>query len=144
MIGYPQLAIAIGTLGMMITLLGLFPGITGVETGQGIGALQFSVIWTGLMLVHVGALMFVRFTYYAGRKATLAQQIGIRLSFTGLLIVAITGLADYLGFGSHSPYAGQIVRFGPLQIAGILGGLLIASLGVFIYALSGSSDEPPD
>ena len=138
-----QAGIAIAVLGAVIALMGLFPSITGTEPTPGIGILQILVILTGFSTLIGGAFIYVQSAYYPGTKHNLAQQIGLRLSLTGLVIATASGLADILGFGSHPVgIEGQRPLFGTYQAAGLLGGFIIASLGVIIFAVMG--DHPPD
>jgi hypothetical protein len=131
-----QFGIAVGALGVMLTFMGLFPGVTGIEATGGIGPLQIFTILGGFSLLIAGALIYVKFTFYLGRPANLVQQIGIRLALTGLIFAAMAGLADILGFGSNPPDTGSIY-LGPWQAVGMVGSLFIASLGVLIYAVTG-------
>jgi hypothetical protein len=137
MIGLGQFGIAIGALGFVLTTMGLFPGMTGLTPGEGVGIVQFALIMIGLFLLIFGALTYVKFTFYQARPANLAQQIGVRLALTGLVLAAMAGLADFFGFGSHARAPGTDVFFGPLQAVSTIGGFLIASLGVVIYAMMG-------
>ena len=139
-----QVGIAVAVLGGVITLIGLFPSITGFEPLQGIGILQILVILTGFSTLITGTFIFVQTTYYPGVRHNLAQQIGVRLSMTGLVIATASGLADVLGFGTHPPSAEQRPFLGTLQAAGLIGGFLIASAGVLIFAMLGDSDPPDD
>ncbi|HVU09794.1 MAG TPA: hypothetical protein VHD90_00895 [Phototrophicaceae bacterium] len=141
MIGIAQFGIAIAALGVVLALMGLFPGVTGVTPTAGVGIIQFLSILVGFALLDLGALMYVKFTFYVGRSANLLQQVGVRLALTGLVLAGLAGMADFLGFGSHARTATSDVYFGPLQALGLLGGLVISALGVLIYAVTGS---PPD
>ncbi len=141
MIGIAQFGIAIAALGVVLALMGLFPGVTGIQSATGVGVVQFISILVGFSLLDLGALMYVKFTFFAGRQANLAQQIGVRLMLTGLVLAGLTGMADFLGFGSHSRETGGDVFFGQLQALGLLSSLLISALGVLVYAVTGS---PPD
>ncbi len=141
MIGIPQFGIAIAALGIVLALMGLFPGVTGIQTAVGVGVVQFVSILIGFTLLDLGALIYVKFTLYVGRSSTLAQQIGVRLTLTGLVLAGLTGMADFLGFGSHARTATTDVYFGQLQALGLIGSLLISALGVMIYAVMGN---PPD
>ena len=141
MTGIPQIGIALGSLGAIIIFMGLFPGVTGITPGRGVGIVQFTVILVGYTLLHLGALIYVKFAFYAGRPSNLAQQVGIRLTLTGLVFGAMAGFADFLGFGSHLRAEGVEVIFGPLQAIGVVGSFFLASLGILIYALTG---PPPD
>ena len=139
MIGIAQFGIAIAALGIVVTLMGLFPGVTGIQPAAGVGVIQFVLILLGFTLLDFGALLYVKFTFYVARASNLAQQIGIRLTLTGLVLAGLTGLADFLGFGSHARTATTDVFFGQLQALGLLGSLLISALGVMLYAVTGGA-----
>jgi hypothetical protein len=138
-----QLAILIGTLGLMLALIGLFPSVTGVEPKSGIGLLQILVALLGLSLLIGGALLFAKITFYPYVGTNLAQQIAVRLSLTGLLITAAAGLADLLGFGSHPPNVSEdvIPVLGPWQASGMVVGFLVASVGVVVFTWMGPSGD---
>jgi len=141
MIGIGQFGIVVAALGIVLALMGLFPGVTGIQVAAGVGIVQFVSILSGFTLLDLGALVYVKFSFYVRRAANLAQQIGVRLTLTGLVLAGLTGMADFLGFGSHARTATSDVYFGQLQALALLGSLLIAALGVLIYAVTGS---PPD
>ena len=136
-----QFGIALGALGTVLTFMGLFPGVTGLTPAKGIGIVQIVTMLMGFTLLILGALIYVKFTFYVGHPANLAQQIGIRLSLTGLLFAAMSGAADIVGFGSHGSATGTPPLFGMLQAIGIIGSFIIAALGVLIYAVSGNIDS---
>jgi protein-S-isoprenylcysteine O-methyltransferase Ste14 len=130
-----QVAILIGAMGLMLVLIGFFPSITGVEPKSGVGVLQILIIILGLALLIIAALVFVKVSFYPESQRNLAQDIAIRLSLTGLLMSGAAGLADVLGFGSHSPGVEENLPYlGPWQAAGIAIGFAVASLGVLIFA----------
>lgn len=137
-----QFGIALGTLGAMLTLMGLFPGITGLEPTLGIGLVQIFVIVLGLSLLLIGGLFYVKFAFYAYEPSTLAQQIAVRLALSGIVFMLLTGLADVFGFGSNPRIPGSDIVIGPLQTIGLIGSFTIGSLGVILYALFGG-DTPP-
>lgn len=135
-----QFGIALGALGAMLTFMGLFPGVTGIQPNPGIGIMQLFTILVGFMLLILGALIYVKFTFYAFKAGNLAQQIGIRLALTGLLFAAMVALSDVLGFGSHLIDSPSGTFFGVLQAMGMIGSFMVASLGVLIYAVTGEPD----
>ncbi|MBE0688652.1 MAG: hypothetical protein IH587_00845 [Anaerolineae bacterium] len=137
MIKISQFGVALGALGFILTLMGLFPGVTGIRQGEGVGAVQFVVIWFGFALLILGGLVYVKYTYYPQTPSNLAQQIGVRLAWTGLIATGMCGLADFLGFGSHMPLLAPEPVFGELQLIGVLGGFLLSALGVAIFAAAG-------
>ncbi len=140
-----QAGIALGTLGAVIALMGLFPGVTGLDITRGIGVIQIVTILAGFTLLIVGALLYVQGAFYSGVKHNLAQQIALRLSATGLVFCAISGLVDLLGFGSHPPGLTDGPFLGYWQAFGMIGGFGVASLGVILFALTGpDNDDAPD
>lgn len=136
---FAKVGIALGALGVMICFMGLFPGITGAEPTVGIGLIQVAMVISGYALLILGALTYLKYTFYLDVPATLSQQVGTRLALTGLLFAALAGLADILGFGSHiRDDAGDIFFFGQLQMIGILASFGLSSLGVLVYVLAGA------
>jgi uncharacterized membrane protein len=133
--------VVLGIFGVVLTLIGLFPSLTGAEASEGVGVLQLLVVLTGLSVFILGGFVFVKGTYYADKAQTLAQSIGVRLSLTGLVLASFAGFADLLGFGTHPPGQPVPPLLGPWQATGIIGGFMIASLGVLVYAAFGERDE---
>ena len=133
-----QMGMLLGTAGIVMAVTGLFPSLTGQAVMGGIGALQLAAMLSGLSLLIFGALLYVKAAFYPRVRATLAQQIAVRLSLTALLIAGMASAADVLGFGSnvHALYA-EDIYFGPLQAAGLIGGFGVAASGVLLYALGG-------
>lgn len=136
-----QVAIAIAVLGGVLAFMGLFPGVIGLDVAAGVGLFQISVILVGFTLLILGAIWFVQTNYYPHREQTLMQEIGVRLSLTGLMVAYASGLSDILGIGSHPPFGDQRMFLGTWQITGLVGGFVVASLGVIIFALLGPNDD---
>ncbi len=132
-----QPAIALVALGVILTLMGLFPGVTGLQSTVSIGIVQLTAMLIGFTLMIFGALLYVKFTFYPTTPSNLLQQIGTRLALTGLLFAALSGLADILGFGSHTAAATVDAFIGPLQAVGVIGNFVLAAMGVLLYAMSG-------
>lgn len=140
-----QVGIVIGVLGGVLALIGFFPSLTGLEASAGFGLVQILTVLTGFTLIMFGAFVFVQSVLYPGQKHTLFQQIGVRLSLTGLLIATAAGLADALGYGSNQPTLGELrPTVGPYQFFGIMGGFFIAALGILLFAQSGRRDDLPE
>ncbi len=136
-----QFGIALSTLGAVLALMGMFPGVSGLDATPGIGVLQIVMILSGFTLLISGALLYVQGAFYPGVKHNLTQQIAVRLSATGLLFAGIAGMGDLLGFGSHPPLITDGPFLGYWQALGLIGGFLVASLGVVLFALSGPGDK---
>jgi hypothetical protein len=133
-----QAGIITAILGAVVTFIGLFPGVVGLEVLPGIGLLQLIIVLIGMGLLFFGAYVFAQNVYYPGVRHNLAQQIGTRLSMTGLVIAVASGLSDILGFGSHPPIPPvQRPFLGSWQTAGLIGGFVLASFGLIIFVLLG-------
>ncbi|MEL6524608.1 MAG: hypothetical protein AAFQ07_02760 [Chloroflexota bacterium] len=137
---FGQVGIAFGMLGIMIVIMGLFPGVTGVDDTVGIGVVQVFMLLMGYAMMNFGGLIYAKFTFYATQQSTLVQQIGMRLMLTGLLFAAIAGLSDILGFGSHVRTETSDIFFGGLQGIGTIASLTVSSFGVMIYTIAGEPE----
>lgn len=136
---FGQVGIAISTLGIMVALMGLFPGLTGVDETPGIGLVQVIMLLVGYTMLSLGAVLYVKVTFYIGIPSNLVQQIGLRLMLTGLLFASIAGLADILGFGSHLRTDFTDIFFGGWQAVGTLASLAVSSFGVLLYTVAGDA-----
>lgn len=140
-----QAGVTIAILGAVVAFIGLFPGVIGLEVLPGIGLLQIIIVLIGFGLLFFGAYIFAQNVYYPGVKHNLAQQIGTRLSMTGLVIAVASGLADILGFGSHPPMPPvQRPFLGSWQTAGLIGGFALASFGLILFVLLGPDHDDDD
>jgi RimJ/RimL family protein N-acetyltransferase len=139
-----QFGILVATLGVILGLIGLYPGVTGVEPKSGIGILQIIILLFGMTLVIVGAMIFVKVGFYPTAPSNLAQRIAIRLSFTGLLFSAAVGLSDVLGYGSNPPNGDESFPIlGIYQVAGLVIGFVVALFGVVLFLVAGPVYETP-
>ncbi len=144
MVKVAQLGIALGLLGIVISLIGLFPGMIALPPTPGFGVAQIFITLVGFTTLVLGALLYVKFAFYAGKSHTLAQQVGIRLSLTGITFAALAGLADVLGFGSNLRSEGSEELVGPIQMIALLLCFGVAALGVMLYAIAGDPDPIED
>jgi hypothetical protein len=138
---FAQVGIAIGALGVVLALMGLFPQLTGAVVTPGIGLVQVTLMLMGYSLLLGGAIIYAKFTFYLGIPPTLIQQIGLRLTMTGIVFAALAGYADIFGFGSHLRTDNSDVFFGGFQAIGLLLSLAMSSFGVVVYAVSGILPE---
>ena len=135
---FAQVGIALGALGGIVCFMGLFPGVTGAVPSAGIGLVQVVMVLIGYTLLILGALTYLKFTFFLDVPATLVQNIGTRLALTGILFAALAGMADILGFGTHVHDDTSDLYFGQLQMIGILASFGLSSFGVLIYVLAGA------
>jgi hypothetical protein len=115
--------------GLIIFVIGVDPKLIHMKRSHVVGFVQMGTWTFGLAMVLLGAFSTVR-VVRNGRPTTLRASIGARLVATGFVISTVASFADLLGIGSH--HLPNIV-FGPLQVAGLAGGVLISLLGVVLY-----------
>ncbi|MCS6836868.1 MAG: hypothetical protein NZ750_12740 [Anaerolineae bacterium] len=141
---FAQVGIAIGALGVVLALMGLFPGLTGVQPTPGIGIVQVTMLLTGYGLLLMGGLIYAKSMFYLGQAPNLWQQIGTRLALTGWIFAALSGFADLFNFGSHLRTETSDIFFGQLQGLGLIASFGVAAFGVLLYVLGGQPRLPPD
>jgi len=116
-------------LGLLVFLVGINPDLIGMNRSRVIGFIQMGVWLSGLGLLLLGAFLTVR-VVRNGRPMSLRAEVGTRLIATGYVISSAASLADFLAIGSHRlPW----VYLGPLQVAGLAGGVVVSLLGVLLY-----------
>ena len=108
-------------------------------TTVGIGLVQVVMIIIGYTLLILGAITYLKYTFFLDVPANLVQQIGTRLALTGILFATLAGMADILGFGTHIRDETSELFFGQLQMIGILASFALSSLGVLVYVLAGAN-----
>ena len=120
---------ALAIIGVLVFVVGISPGLIGMDRSRVIGFIQMGVWLTGLGLVLLGAFLAVR-VVRNGRPMSLRAEIGTRLIATGYVVSATATLADFLSIGSHRlPW----VYFGPLQVGGLVAGVVVGIIGVLLY-----------
>lgn len=127
---YRQLRIRIGLvfsfMGLILFLLGVNPGIFGLDRSPVIGFVQIAVFLIGLGMISLGGFIALN-TLWNGKQKSIVADIGFRLASTGFVIAVAAGLADIFGLGNH-PFP-QVPVFGPWQAAGVIIGQVIIAIG---------------
>jgi hypothetical protein len=115
--------------GLFIFLIGVYPDLIGMDRSPVIGFVQIGVWLTGLAILLLGAYATVRVARN-GLSTSLRADIGIRLIATGYVIAAVASLADFIGVGAQRM---PLIAFGPVQVVGLVIGVLVSLLGVILY-----------
>ena len=116
-------------IGLLIFMIGIYPNLIGMDRSPVVGFVQIGVWLLGLGLLLLGATMSVR-VIRNGYPNSLKSEVGRRLIATGYVFAVAASFADFLGIGSHSLPG---ISYGPLQVVGLLIGVLISLLGVILY-----------
>jgi hypothetical protein len=124
--------VALIAAGFFLFVIGLFPGLFGLDWTPGIGLLQITTLLLGITVMTVSAYVYARLTLPKAEPArSLRAEIGVRLMATGLVVAYGSGYADLLGIGSGG-HGGPLV-FGPVKAAGVALGVLVIAAGLFLY-----------
>jgi hypothetical protein len=116
-------------IGLFIFILGAEPDLIGMDRSPVVGFVQIGVWLSGLALLLVSAYAAVR-VIRNSRPTSLRADIGVRLIGTGYVVAAAASLADFIGIGAqHMP----TVSFGPLQVVGLIVGVLLSLVGLILY-----------
>jgi hypothetical protein len=115
--------------GIFLFIIGIHPDFIGMDRSPVVGFIQVGVWLFGLALILVGAYATLHILRNK-RPTTLRAEIGERLIATGYVVAAAASLADFIGIGSHEI---PELTFGPIQIAGLIVGVVTALLGIVLY-----------
>ena len=127
-----RIAVAIIVFGFFVFIIGRFPGLIRLDLTPGIGLLKITVFLIGISLMTLGAYLYVLATRRQAGPHRLGEMIGVRLMGTGLVLCYASGYADILGIGTER--LGDPLVLGPLQAVGIVLGVLVIALGLFLYS----------
>lgn len=117
-------------IGTLIFLIGINPDLIGMNRSLAVGFVQVGVWLTGLAAALLGAYLSLR-VVRNGRPKTLLNDIGLRLAATGYVVAAAASLADFIGIGSHAIPA---LKFGRIQVAGLVVGIVVSLIGLALYS----------
>jgi hypothetical protein len=124
-----RVGIAITIFGLVVFLIGVDPGLFGLDRSPVMGFVQIAVFLIGLAFMCVGGFITLNGLWNGLQKSILAD-IGLRLVTTGYLVAVATGMADVFGLGNHTfplvPY------FGPWQARGVILGEVAIAIGMLM------------
>lgn len=137
--------LALVLVGVVLLMLALWADPLGLDMTPGFGLLQILGLLGSITLISGSCYWYLVRRYpLNGRQRSLLVDFGLRLWLTGLLMCSVTGLADMVGIGTHRGTAFERPFLGPLQLGGLLLGILGVGVGLLLYWLgsSGSTSEP--
>lgn len=130
----------LAVLGAIAFVLGIDPGLVGMNITPGVGVTQMSLWLAGLGAVLIGGYAAVRIIRN-GRPNSLRADIGIRMIATGYVFSAVASLADYLGIGTQRF---PTLSFGTIQIIGLIFGIVVSLIGLILYLPRATEPESED
>ena len=115
--------------GIFLFVIGINPNVISMDRSPVVGFVQVGVWLFGLALILFGAYAALRILRNK-RPLSLRAEIGERLIATGYVVAAAASLADFIGIGSHE--IPELI-FGPIQIIGLVVGVVTAFIGIGLY-----------
>ncbi|HEY46312.1 MAG: hypothetical protein AMJ88_05450 [Anaerolineae bacterium SM23_ 63] len=116
-------------IGLFVFIIGVEPDLIGMDKSPVVGFVQVGVWLIGLALLLVGCYATV-YVVRNGQPNSLRADIGLRFIATGYVVAAAASLADFIGLGAQSM---PEISFGPIQVIGLVVGVILSLLGVVLY-----------
>jgi hypothetical protein len=100
---------------------------------------QMFQLLMGLTFLTLAGYLRIHSLRPAGAPRSLQADVGIRLGATGLVLAYVCGLSDLIGIGTHVEPAFGRPFVGPLQLGGLIVGVLMITAGLLLYLTSRGS-----
>jgi len=128
--------IALIVAGFFVFVVGIFPALIRLDLTPGFGVTQILVFLVGLGLMALGGYVYMYATRQRARQRRLRHEVGVRLVATGYVLCCVSAIADVIGIGSHNVPEFPEPFFGWWQSSGVLLGVLVIIVGLFLYAMT--------
>jgi hypothetical protein len=122
--------------GLIFSFIALGAELLGLDLTPGFGMIQMVQLLIGLTLLTVSGYLRVHSLRSKDAPRSLQADIGIRLGATGLVFAYVSGVADLIGIGTHVEPAFERPFVGPLQLGGLIIGVLMITAGLLLYYTS--------
>jgi hypothetical protein len=131
-----RFGIALIVVGFFVFVIGIFPALIRLDITPGFGVTQILIFLLGLGLMTLGGYVYTYATRQRARQRRLRHEVGVRLVATGYVLCCVSAIADIIGIGSHNIPSYPAPFFGVWQSSGVLLGVLVIILGLFLYAMT--------
>lgn len=126
-----KIGLAMTLIGFVVFILGADPGLFRLNRSPVVGFVQTATFSVGLAVICLGGYLTLSGARDPNHKASILEDIGLRLVGTGYLIALVSSMADVFGFGTQAWPAPPF--FGPWQAAGVVIGEVLIALGFLLY-----------
>ncbi|MGH2538558.1 MAG: hypothetical protein ACRDHL_14305, partial [Candidatus Promineifilaceae bacterium] len=123
-------------LGTALTTLSLGAEMLALNLTPGFGVVQMVQLLLGLTCLSLAGYLRIHSLRPPGTPRSLQADIGVRLGATGLVLAYVSGLADLIGIGTHIEPEFARPYVGPLQLSGLIIGVLMLTAGLLLYYTS--------
>ena len=136
-----NLSIILFILGVVICFISLGAEIIGLDLTPGFGMVQMFQLLMGLTFLTLAGFLKVHSMRRPNAPRSLQADIGIRLGLTGLVFAYVCGLSDLIGIGTHIIPEFTRPYVGPLQLGGLIVGVVMVTTGLLLYFTSKGARE---
>ena len=123
-------------LGVLLIVVAVAVELFGLDLTPGFGVLQTLAFLAGVTALTVAVYLWMNAGRPADAPRSLQADIGLRLSLTGLVFSYVAGFADLIRIGTHVQPEFERPFIGPLQLGGLVFGLLILLSGILLFYTS--------
>ncbi len=134
-------SLILAVLGMVLSLISLGAEIMGLDLTPGFGMVQMFQLLIGLTLLTIAGFLRIHSLRSADTPRSLQADVGIRMGATGLVFAYVSGVSDLIGIGTHVDPSFDRPFVGPIQLGGLLIGVLIITAGLLLYMTSRGSRQ---
>lgn len=139
--GWNIIILLLFLIGNVLVVLSLAAEILGLDLTPGFGIIQMLQLLIGLTLLTLAGFLHIYSLRPADAPRSLQADIGIRLAATGLVFAYVAGLSDLMGIGTHVEPAFERPFVGPLQLGGLVLGIISITIGMILYHTSRGSRQ---
>ncbi len=126
-------------IGNVLVIVSIAAEILGLDLTPGFGIVQMFQLLVGITLMTLAGFLHIYSLRDPDTPRSLQADIGIRLAATGLVFAYIAGLSDLMGIGTHIEPSFERPYVGPLQLGGLIIGLITITAGMVLYHTSRGS-----
>jgi hypothetical protein len=128
-------------LGLALSAVSLLAELLRLDLTPGFGIVQMFQLLLGLTFLTLAGFIRVHSLRPPGAPRSLQADVGIRLGLTGLVFAYVAGLSDLVGIGTHIEPEFTRPFVGPLQLGGLILGLIMITIGLLLYFTSRGNRE---
>jgi len=134
-------SLILAVFGIVLSLISLGAEILGLDLTPGFGMVQMFQLLLGLTLLTIAGYLRIHSLRSRDAPRSLQADVGIRLGATGLVFAYVSGLSDLIGIGTHVVPSFGRPFVGPLQLGGLLVGVIMITIGMLMYMTSRGSRQ---
>jgi len=134
-------SLILAVIGIVLSLISLGAEILGLDLTPGFGMVQMFQLLLGLTLLTIAGYLRIHSLRSRDAPRSLQADVGIRLGATGLVFAYVSGLSDLIGIGTHVVPSFGRPFVGPLQLGGLLVGVIMITIGMLMYMTSRGSRQ---